>query len=302
MKYLELFSGSGIGSFAIQSIFPNAKCVGHSEIDKHAIKVYDSNFQGHLNFGDIKKIDLKLLPDFDLLIAGSPCQDLSIMRKEREGIIGDKSSLFFHLVDILQEKKPKYFILENVASMARVDQEIITRTLKNIYGKSIVKTRINSQDFTAQKRIRLYWTNFVVSVPDKKKVTNPNIIAYSKSGRDPNDRADKKPLPHWQSKVINGEKRYFETRLRDDGIANTCTTGKGCNSNLSKNFFKTDYGHRLLTAEECEELQGWPSGWTKEAILNQRYKIIGNGFNYPVIRHILKSLKSDLLKANSPIN
>ena len=95
MKYLSLFTG--IGGFE-KAMPKNWECVGYSEIDKYAIECYDKHYPKHKNFGDITKIDIKELPDFDLVVGGSPCQDLSIAKKERDGLKGSRSSLFYNFV------------------------------------------------------------------------------------------------------------------------------------------------------------------------------------------------------------
>lgn len=83
MKYFELFAGTGIGGLALDR--NGFKNVGYSEYDTYAIKNYETNFPGRVNYGDITKINEKELPNFDLLIGGSPCQDISIMRKNLDG-------------------------------------------------------------------------------------------------------------------------------------------------------------------------------------------------------------------------
>ncbi len=88
-------------------------CVGFSEIDKHASAVLRYRFPNVPNHGDITKIDWSSVPDFDLLVGGSPCQDLSIAGK-RAGLEGGRSSLFYEYVRCLEEKKPEHFIWENV--------------------------------------------------------------------------------------------------------------------------------------------------------------------------------------------
>jgi DNA (cytosine-5)-methyltransferase 1 len=78
MKYLSLFSGIGGFELAIQSVFPNAECIGFSEIDKYAIQTYRKHYPDHPALGSITDINPLTLPDFDLIVGGFPCQDLSI--------------------------------------------------------------------------------------------------------------------------------------------------------------------------------------------------------------------------------
>lgn len=74
-------------------------------------------------------IDLDEVPDFDVLVGGSPCQDLSVSKNNREGLMGARSGLFFEYVRILRAKKPVFFVLENVASMRNDDKDFISETL-----------------------------------------------------------------------------------------------------------------------------------------------------------------------------
>ena len=117
MKHFDLFSGYGGFTIACESF--GIETIGFSEIDKWANAVLRYRFPNIKNYGDITKIIPSELPDFDLLTFGSPCQDLSIAKKNREGLSGSRSSLFYNAVDILKVKKPKWFIMENVASMGK---------------------------------------------------------------------------------------------------------------------------------------------------------------------------------------
>lgn len=137
MRYFDAFSGYGGFSLGIQQAYDNLRpiqqnfsertenlhdsqdkfkqweCMGYSEIDKYATQVYSKHFPIHTNYGDISKIDWNTVPDFDLLTGGSPCQDFSIAGK-RAGITGERSGLVWEYIRCLYEKKPRYFIWENV--------------------------------------------------------------------------------------------------------------------------------------------------------------------------------------------
>jgi len=110
MKYFSAFTG--VGGFDL-GMPPEWECVGHSEIDKYANMVLRYRFRDVKNYGDAEKIDWKEVPDFDMLVGGTPCQDLSVAGK-RAGLNGSRSRLFFEFVRSLREKKPRYFIWENV--------------------------------------------------------------------------------------------------------------------------------------------------------------------------------------------
>lgn len=113
MKYFSTFTG--VLGFDM-GLPGDWQCVGVSEIDKHACKVIRYRKPGVKNYGDIEKIRYEELPDFDILIGGSPCQGLSMAGK-RKGLDDSRSRLFFSYIEILKEKKPLYFIFENVKGL-----------------------------------------------------------------------------------------------------------------------------------------------------------------------------------------
>ena len=113
MRYFSAFTG--VGGFDM-GMPPDWKCVGMSEIDKYANMVLKYRFKDVKNYGNIEKINYEELPDFDILIGGSPCQDVSVAGK-RAGLVGLRSRLFFSYVALLKVKRPDYFIFENVKGL-----------------------------------------------------------------------------------------------------------------------------------------------------------------------------------------
>ena len=113
MRYFSAFTG--VGGFDM-GMPPDWECVGMSEIDKYANMVLRYRFKDVKNYGDIEKINYEELPDFDVLIGGSPCQDISVAGK-RAGLTGLRSRLFFSFVALLKSKQPDYFIFENVKGL-----------------------------------------------------------------------------------------------------------------------------------------------------------------------------------------
>ena len=113
MRYFSAFTG--VGGFDMGMPL-DWECVGMSEIDKHANMVLKYRFKDVKNYGNIEKINYEELPDFDILIGGSPCQDVSVAGK-RAGLVGLRSRLFFSYVALLKVKQPDYFIFENVKGL-----------------------------------------------------------------------------------------------------------------------------------------------------------------------------------------
>ncbi len=150
MNILSLFDGVSCARLALEANGIKVDKYYASEIDKYAVKVTQANRPDTIQLGSV--IDLHLEEDIDLLIGGSPCQDLSIAKRDRKGLSGDRSSLFYEYVRILNEIKPKYFILENVASMPKEAKQTITEELFRIEP-----VMINASLVSAQNRKRLFW-------------------------------------------------------------------------------------------------------------------------------------------------
>jgi DNA (cytosine-5)-methyltransferase 3A len=111
------------------------------------------------------------------LCGGSPCQDLSIAKKDRKGLDGERSGLFWEWVRIWKESKPKYFILENVASMPAKDRDIISAEL------GVQPIMINASLVSAQNRKRLFWTNIpVVGLPVDRGIALKDILEHDVEG------------------------------------------------------------------------------------------------------------------------
>jgi DNA-cytosine methyltransferase len=152
MNVLSLFDGMSCGQIALERAGIKVDNYFASEIKPHAIKVTQENYPNTVQVGDVTKLKAQSLPKIDLLIGGSPCQDFSLANKDRKGLQGVKSGLFFEYLRLLKELKPKYFLLENVEMKAK-DMEIISQYL------GTYPVNINSSLVSAQMRNRYYWTN-----------------------------------------------------------------------------------------------------------------------------------------------
>ena len=133
MKFLELCAGIGGFRQGLENL--GCECVGYSEIDKHAIKLYSAWYNDECNFGDITKIEAEKLPDFELLVGGFPCQAFSIAGK-RGGFNDTRGTIFFDFARIMKAKKPKFAIFENVKGLLNHDggktYETMLRTLDEL--------------------------------------------------------------------------------------------------------------------------------------------------------------------------
>lgn len=162
VKVLSLFDGASTAMVSLKKAGIGVRAYYASEIDKYAMQVSAKNFPEIMQLGSVtafkemgaggvSPMAIIKTNSIDLLIGGSPCQDLSIAGKDRKGLDGARSGLFWDYVRILNEVKPKYFILENVASMPSEAKDLITETL------GVAPIMIDAALVSAQRRKRLFW-------------------------------------------------------------------------------------------------------------------------------------------------
>lgn len=266
MRYFSLFSGIGGFELGIEKACRKKKrkafCVGHSEINPHAITVYQRHFPKHKNFGDITKIKPGELPDFNLLVAGFPCQPFSIEGK-RKGFKDPRGKLFFDIIRILKAKKPKRFILENVPHLLSHDKgktfgKIAAALIR--LGYRLQYGVLNSKDFgIPQNRSRVFL-----------------IGHYRLRSEPPALLLIKKPQADIVLPTLTA--RYYGAQA----------TG-GYIGEKSKKNGKITHLRRLSTLE-CERLQGFPDNWTEAIPDSKRYECLGNAVTVPVITGLVAAL------------
>ena len=176
MKILSLFDGISCGRVALERASIPIEKYYASEIDKYAISVAQKNYPNTIQVGSVIDLKGEDFKDIDLIMGGFPCQDLSIAKKDRKGLAGKRSGLFYEMIRIHKEVKPKWFIYENVASMSKENKEIITDTLKEIDPNTYC-IMINGALVSAQNRKRLFWTNIPnVEQPEDKGILLKDIL------------------------------------------------------------------------------------------------------------------------------
>lgn len=161
LKFFDFCSGIGGGRIGMEEV--GFECVGHSEIDLNTAKTYEKFFNDSRNYGDLTKIDLKELPEFDIMIAGFPCQTFSIAGK-REGFEDNRGLIIYSLIKIMKTKNVKYFLLENVKGLLNHDKGKTLRIIKNELekaGYNLYTKVLNSINFgVPQMRERIYLVGF----------------------------------------------------------------------------------------------------------------------------------------------
>jgi site-specific DNA-cytosine methylase len=281
------------GQIALNKAGINYKNYYASEIDKHAIKVTQSNYPNTIQLGDVtrwKEWDLDW-SKIGLLMAGSPCQGFSFAGKQL-AFDDPRSALFFVFVEIWRHIKSQnpnaYYLLENVKM--KKEHELV---ISNYMGVHPIE--INSALVSAQNRKRLYWTNIankpyglfgdmqcVIPQPKDKGILLKDVL---ESEVDEKYYLSEK-MVKWLSNRGQISKGYEFKPSFGNQKANCILTKEGQYSTC--NFILKKEKIRRLTPIECERLQTAPDNYTKEVSDTQRYRMLGNGWTVDVIVHILK--------------
>lgn len=299
MRVLSLFDGIASARVALDRAGIKVEKYYSSEILPQAVAIADYNYPGQIEkLGDVRNCAEWNLGEIDLLIGGSPCIDLSVAMKNREGLQGKHSSLFWYYVECIKLFKPKYFILENAASMNKADRDKISEVL------GVEPLVINSNLVSAQNRKRLYWTNLKgVTMPEDKGLLLQDVLESGKADRP-------KSLCITSSyDGFTGSQDYFRHRYYGLSFGQVVLED-GADPTEQRAAYKT-YGKysgvevkgrlRELTALECERLQTLSDNYTKygkfdngkikEIPKTTRYKIIGSAFTVDVITHLLNFIR-----------
>jgi len=172
MNVISLFDGVSCARVALDKSKIKVKNYYACEIEKNAIEISKKNYPDIIQLGSVIDFRKNMIGNkkIHLLIGGSPCQDLSIAKKNREGLEGSRSNLFYEYVRIMKLVKPKYFILENVASMPQKDRDIITEIM------GVNPVMFNASLVSAQCRKRYFWTNIKFELPIDKGILLKDII------------------------------------------------------------------------------------------------------------------------------
>ncbi|GHT80933.1 cytosine-specific methyltransferase [Actinomycetota bacterium] len=252
--FIDLFAGIG----GIRLAFENAggKCVFSSEWDSHAQKTYKENF-GEQPHGDITKIDIDEIPNFDILCAGFPCQPFS-QAGFKKGFADTRGTLFFNIAQIIKAKKPKAFFLENVRGLLKHDDgktfNVIKKVLEDELGYKFYHKIIKASDYgLPQHRPRLFMVGFL----------NSSV---------PFNFPDKQKLSFTLSDVFDGAKVNKEIgfTLRVGG------RGSKINDRRNWEHYLVDGKVKRIGVNEGKKLQGFPDNFKFPVSEVQAMKQLGN--------------------------
>jgi site-specific DNA-cytosine methylase len=312
IKVLSLCDGMSCGQIGFEKAGIIIDKYYASEIKQVGIKVTKDNYPNTIHIGDLTKIKYEngilkteignFKEEFDIVIFGSPCQTFSIACKtdKRIGLEDDmKSGLFFECHRILEEVNPKYFLMENVASMRKDDIEFVTEFM------GVKPLNINASVFLPALRNRLYWTNIpFFEILHKKNICLNDILENGWSDREKARNllvSDSRPL----TTPVKMFHRYYSTGFttlifQNENHYNECvkeyeklTGGKRKITakeldNYSGSVFD---GVRYMTKTEREKCHGIPVGYTKNLTENEAADVIGDGWAIDVIAHIFSFIK-----------
>ncbi|MBP3663988.1 MAG: DNA cytosine methyltransferase [Tyzzerella sp.] len=264
------------------------------EILPEAIAVSEYHYPFVVHHGDMIGADFSQFKEFDLLLVGTCCQSVSKCRIEDKTVsngLKGKSGIFFEAIRALEEIKPKYFMFENVIPADNADLETMNRCI------GVDGVILNSADFSAQERLRYYWTNLPIkplsfqSSEVLQDIMEPKVdekYFYDKlfHGVD----MKKRVCATLDVNTMEMNKRIYNPQFK-------CCTLTCINGGYHEKKVMDNGRPRKLTELEYERLQGLPDGYTdielngRRLSYSKRCSLCGNGWNLPTVKYILQKLK-----------
>jgi DNA (cytosine-5)-methyltransferase 1 len=333
-KFIDLFAGIGGIRAAFQSI--GGHCVFTSEWDSYAQKTYAKNFpDNHQIAGDITSIDAHSIPDHDILLGGFPCQPFSIAGVSKKNALGrahgfmdeTQGTLFFDVCRIIDAKRPRAFLLENVKNLMSHDKgrtfEVIKRSLQEL-GYHIHYRVIDGAHFTPQHRERIVVVGFRDKVPfDFDAIPLPTKgskvigdILHKTDGSEPFieadgdkyfDHAEKCALAKYtlSDKLWSYLQNYaLKHKAAGNGFGFGLVKKDSVSRTLSARYYKDgseilvyqgkDKNPRRLTPRECARLMGFPDTFRIPVSDTRAYKQFGNSVVVDVMQHAAQLIKMAL--------
>lgn len=301
IRFIDLFAGIGGIRLGFEGHSHNTECVYSSEWDKFAQKTYKANF-GVIPDGDITKVSASSIPDFDVLLAGFPCQPFSSIGK-REGFANEtQGTLFFDVLRILKYHMPKAFLLENVPGLLTIQNgetfKIIIGALREA-GYSVHHKILEAANFgLAQSRKRVIIVGFRKDLDDSKFIfpKGNGKKTYIKDILEDNPKGytiSKKLQKNYLFKKNDG--RPFVVNKNSKKYAKTLNSSYHKIQRLTGTFVKEgETGLRLLSELECKRLQGFPDDFKIPVSRTQMYRQMGNSVAIPMIESVSDNIKAIL--------
>lgn len=327
IKFIDLFCGIGGFHQALTNIIPTSKCVLSSDIDENARKTYEAN-HNLKPLGDIKKIEIGTIPQFNLICGGFPCQAFSIAQwKDKKAFDDPRGTLFFEILKVIDIHKPKCILLENVAHLTKINKGDVVQTILNTLktrGYKVSYQILSPHQFgIPQNRERVYIvatasTNefSFKALADKKSICKLADILDTDVPEDHYIDPVKYVIldsNHIKKQPKSGLKfcGYLKGELRKVGAKENTEHLSRVHKQLMR-IYSSDGTHptlaasetsgryhiyeesskrvRRLTLNECYKLMAYPTSFTKSANKGVAYKQIGNSVCVRVIEEIIKEM------------
>ncbi len=306
-KFIDLFAG--IGGIRIPFQENGGVCVFSSEWDKFSQKTYFANF-GEIPAGDITRIEAKDIPDFDILLGGFPCQPFS-QAGLHKGFDDTRGTLFFEIERILQVKRPKAFLLENVKQLKGHDKGRTFRVIMEHLGAlnyHVDAKILRAADFgVPQNRERIYIVGFdkeYYNIPDDYTFPFPDPLCIpTRVGDILEEMVGEKYTI--SDKLWEGhQRRKKDNRKQGKGFGYSLfNEDSPYTSTISARYYKDGSeilieqkgkNPRKLTPRECARLQGFPDEFVIPVSDAQAYKQFGNSVAVPVIRALANQILHEM--------
>jgi DNA (cytosine-5)-methyltransferase 1 len=302
--FIDLFAGIGGMRIAFQDA--GGRCVFSSEWDKDSQKTYEANF-GEKPAGDITKIDVHEIPDFDVLLAGFPCQPFSTIGQRAGFKHETQGTLFYDVLRIISAKRPASFLLENVKGLVSHDQGNTFETIKKCLieeGYELHFQILDSADFgVPQVRKRIYIVGFDKSIfkgniqftwpsPSRKRVGIGKFVET--------EIMDRPISKHLQGSYIfkldDGRPEIIDQN--SDFPVKTLVASYHKIQRLTGTFVADGpTGLRLLSTNECKAIMGFPKSFKIPVSRTQMYRQMGNSVAVPVVRLVASQMVQTMASA-----
>ncbi len=320
--FIDLFAGIGGTRLGFEAA--GGRCVFTSEWDSQSQKTYARNFScDHLIAGDIRQISAADIPEHDVLIGGFPCQPFSIAGVSKKNALGNphgfecktQGTLFFEIARLIDQKRPRAFVLENVKNLERHDKgktfAVIMETLQKQLGYHVSYRVIDAGHFVPQHRERVFIVGFreptafdwsTLQLPtDRPRLSS---ILHPEDGSEPAEdpftvgpKAKVNPKYTLTDHLWDYLQRYAEKhRAAGNGFGFGLVTGNDVARTLSARYYKDGSeilisqgktkNPRRLTPRECARLMGFPDSYQIPVSDTQAYKQFGNSVAVPVVKAV----------------
>jgi DNA (cytosine-5)-methyltransferase 1 len=329
--FIDLFAG--IGGIRLGFQRSGGECVFTSEWDKYAVKTYCENFKpDHPVVGDITRVDVRDIPEHDVLVAGFPCQPFSIAGVSKKNSLGrahgfeckTQGTLFFDVARIIKKKQPKAFLLENVKNLTSHDKgrtfQVIRETLEEELDYQIRFCVVDAKGFVPQHRERIYIVGFrddtdftwdAFKKPDPESVTMGDIFHRQDGTEEPEKdyTVGKKGKVNEKYVLSNKLWKYLKDyaakhQAAGNGFGYGAVGKNDIARTLSARYYKDGSeilvrrgkgNPRRLTPRECARLMGYPDSFQIPVSDTQAYKQFGNSVVVPVIAEIARIMKPHIM-------